>query len=292
MPQKIIGKVSLVPKGQYNASTKYEHLDVVNYQGNSYVAIQDTNGNIAPTNTAYWALLAEKGSSITLNSHQNEYVLSDSGNTIPASGWSTTIPNLQPEKYLWTRTTLNLTSGNPIISYTVAYQGKNGENGLDGVGSVSTVNNISPDSNNNVTLTPSDLGIEMYEYGEVIGNSAGSGSVTGIEIKCFGYVTEGSTRMFLTLIPPKLFKVKSQLRITSVTGAIRNSYSGYIETLGADFTQYLRNNQTIWDCNTSYVDVTFEKVEGFVRSTATGVVVNNIPVTGYVTLIGEVVEKN
>lgn len=48
------------PKGEYNPSTAYKALNIVSQNGNSYVAIQDTQGN-PPTNTTYWQLLAQRG---------------------------------------------------------------------------------------------------------------------------------------------------------------------------------------------------------------------------------------
>lgn len=56
-----LGKVLLTPKGDYNGSTAYEKLDVVTYNGSSYVAKQSTTGN-APTDgqtNTYWQLLAK-----------------------------------------------------------------------------------------------------------------------------------------------------------------------------------------------------------------------------------------
>lgn len=60
MSTQILGKVGIVLKGEYNAETTYEKLDVVTYQGQSYCAKVDTIGNL-PTNTTYWTLIAEKG---------------------------------------------------------------------------------------------------------------------------------------------------------------------------------------------------------------------------------------
>ena len=51
----------ITPMGVYNAGTTYTTGQSVSYSdGNSYVAIQDTTGNL-PTNTTYWQLLASKG---------------------------------------------------------------------------------------------------------------------------------------------------------------------------------------------------------------------------------------
>lgn len=52
------GRVLMIPKGDYNAAETYTMLDVVSYQGKSYVAKQTTTGN-APTNTTYWQLMID-----------------------------------------------------------------------------------------------------------------------------------------------------------------------------------------------------------------------------------------
>ena len=48
------------PKGEYDPDTAYKALNIVSQNGNSYVAIQDTQGN-PPTNTTYWQLLSQRG---------------------------------------------------------------------------------------------------------------------------------------------------------------------------------------------------------------------------------------
>jgi hypothetical protein len=46
--------------GEYSEATSYTTGDSVSYLGSSYVAIQDTTGNL-PTNATYWQIVAEKG---------------------------------------------------------------------------------------------------------------------------------------------------------------------------------------------------------------------------------------
>lgn len=48
------------PKGEYSPTTAYKALNIVSQNGNSYVAIQDTQGN-PPGDTAHWQLLAHRG---------------------------------------------------------------------------------------------------------------------------------------------------------------------------------------------------------------------------------------
>lgn len=57
--QQILGKVGVVSKGEYNGATRYTKLDIVKYNGQSYMALAETIGNL-PTNTEYWQLLVEK----------------------------------------------------------------------------------------------------------------------------------------------------------------------------------------------------------------------------------------
>lgn len=60
MATKILGKVAIMPKGEFNELTEYQVLDLVTYQGSSYISLQKTTGNL-PTDEEYWQLVAEKG---------------------------------------------------------------------------------------------------------------------------------------------------------------------------------------------------------------------------------------
>ena len=51
----------LVPRGTYNAGTDYSVGDSVDYNGSSYVMFNDAPAGTLPTNTTYWQVLAEKG---------------------------------------------------------------------------------------------------------------------------------------------------------------------------------------------------------------------------------------
>lgn len=57
-----IGKVAITPRKDYKNEHAYEWLDVVTYDGASYMCIaEDGCTGIVPTNTDYWQLLADKG---------------------------------------------------------------------------------------------------------------------------------------------------------------------------------------------------------------------------------------
>jgi len=55
-----LGRVGIVAKDEYNPSTAYAALDLVTYQGSSYIAKIGTTGNL-PTNTTYWTLVSQRG---------------------------------------------------------------------------------------------------------------------------------------------------------------------------------------------------------------------------------------
>lgn len=60
MAKQILGKVVPIARGTYNSSTQYAILDIVEYNGSSYIAKTNVQGQ-APTNTTYWQLLAKQG---------------------------------------------------------------------------------------------------------------------------------------------------------------------------------------------------------------------------------------
>lgn len=58
--RQVLGKVMITSKGEYDSSKSYEILDVVTYQGSSYLSKKYNNDSL-PTNTNDWQLLAQKG---------------------------------------------------------------------------------------------------------------------------------------------------------------------------------------------------------------------------------------
>ena len=59
-----IGKVAPTPRGAYVATTTYNPLDIVTYNGSSYWVLQSCTG-ITPTNATYYQLIASKGNAGT-----------------------------------------------------------------------------------------------------------------------------------------------------------------------------------------------------------------------------------
>ena len=59
--EKNLGKVAITPKGTWDASAAYEQLDMVSYDGGSWLAKKPST-NITPADGEYWMEVAEKGS--------------------------------------------------------------------------------------------------------------------------------------------------------------------------------------------------------------------------------------
>lgn len=72
------GRISVRPRGAYDASTSYTRLEMVTYQNGSYIAKQDMDPGILPTNTIYWMqvgvdplnVINADGTTITLTNGQ------------------------------------------------------------------------------------------------------------------------------------------------------------------------------------------------------------------------------
>lgn len=60
------------------------------------------------------------------------YQAGTSGTTAPIGTWSAAIPYVSPGQYLWSRTVITYTEGNPSTTYSVSYIPKNGTDGATG----------------------------------------------------------------------------------------------------------------------------------------------------------------
>lgn len=61
MAETILGKVCPTPKGVYNATAKYEKLDIIQHDGNGYMVLKECTG-VLPSESEYYMLLSARGS--------------------------------------------------------------------------------------------------------------------------------------------------------------------------------------------------------------------------------------
>lgn len=60
MARTKIGKISVTPRGAYSSTIAYERLDIVKYDGCSFLCLKNCTG-VDTSNTEYWQEIAHKG---------------------------------------------------------------------------------------------------------------------------------------------------------------------------------------------------------------------------------------
>lgn len=111
-----LGKVSIVPKGDWDSANTYERLDVVKYGGGSYIAKQDVSVGVEITNTAYWLKIVDKGD------QGDQGIQGETGET--GNGIASAVLNADY--------TLTLTFTDGTSYTTPSIRGEKGEKGDDG----------------------------------------------------------------------------------------------------------------------------------------------------------------
>lgn len=110
-----LGKVSVTPKGAWDADTVYAILDIVTNGGGSYLAIQAVPAGTSLLNTAYWMLIAEKGSKGDTGAAGAKGDKGDTGNGIESVERTGTVGNVDTYTITFTdgtTTTFTVTNGN------------------------------------------------------------------------------------------------------------------------------------------------------------------------------------
>jgi hypothetical protein len=121
-----------------------------------WIGIYSGTLSTAPTSyTAYaWYEIkgakGDTGDPAALLQTTTQYQASNVGDTIPTT-WEDTIPQVGNGEYLWTKVTATFNSGDPLVWYSVAY------NGVNGTGAVASVNSQNPDGNGNVTVGAANI---------------------------------------------------------------------------------------------------------------------------------------
>lgn len=64
MPNTVLGKVSMTPRGTYDPAAAYRRLDLVEYMGSGYVALRDVTG-VTPAEGENYMLLAAGAKFVT-----------------------------------------------------------------------------------------------------------------------------------------------------------------------------------------------------------------------------------
>lgn len=119
---KDLGTVSEVPMGDWNNTTPYKKLNLVRYNGATYIATQDNQG-AAPTSDGIWQLVNKDGRG--MQQIEVAYQTGISGTTPPTGEWVNEVPTVPQGQYLCTRAIYIFTDGTKVIAYSVSLQGLN-----------------------------------------------------------------------------------------------------------------------------------------------------------------------
>lgn len=105
-----------------------------------WMKTKTTLSNGKSTETPPACITGEKGQTgstgaagVGVKSTTITYQASTSGTTVPTGTWSTTIPSVSANQYLWTRTIITYTNDTSSTSYSIGKMGANGTNGKNGV---------------------------------------------------------------------------------------------------------------------------------------------------------------
>lgn len=116
----------------------------------------------------------DTGSPATVTGSATVFQASASGTAVPTGEWSAVPPAVVAGQYLWTRTTIQFNSGDPVVTYSVARWG------MDGSGAVSSVNGVSPDAAGNVQITGDSLTVDGQAISTVLEGKQNSITAMGI----------------------------------------------------------------------------------------------------------------
>lgn len=126
-----------------------------------YIVAQKDNENYAWDGVS-WTPIGKLIAPIVLSSQSVSYQISDSGDAVPSGEWLTEFPEVQQGKYLWTRTVVQFSVGDPITSYSCAYIGVDGRE--------IAVCGVKADESGNVVLTAQNVGAVPTSGGTMTGN--------------------------------------------------------------------------------------------------------------------------
>ena len=114
-----------------------------------YIVGQEDNENYA-WDGDIWTPIGKLIAPIVLSSQSVSYQISDSGDSVPTGEWVTDCPAVQQGQYLWTRTVVQFSVGDPITSYSCAYAGVDRRE--------IAVCGVKADESGNVVLTAQNVG--------------------------------------------------------------------------------------------------------------------------------------
>lgn len=193
------GRVAMVPKGEWSATTAYTRLDVVLYQGSAWVCIKDGTGQTPADGSTYWQLLA---AGITAS---NYYTKSD-------------VDGIVTDAEAWMREQLAGKQGNRLL-VTVT------QSGTDLVADVAVSDIIQAISAGRDVLAIYGIGGRLTEYYKVEGYNQQARTLVWGLARGIGIKTLSQTGASVTL-ESKTFAEAAELAGKQDVSPITNAASG------------------------------------------------------------------
>lgn len=141
MPRKNLGRVSIVPKGTWNANNVYNRLDAVVYDGSSWIAKKQNTGQLPGEGSDAWQLLAERGADgrqgidgapgkgLTIIGHFDTVENLEASVTMPEPGDAYSVGTVEPyDIYIYDGVSQSWFNNGPIIG-DIGPQGPKGDPG-------------------------------------------------------------------------------------------------------------------------------------------------------------------
>ena len=212
-----------------------------------------------------------------------EYALSDSATTEPTSGWSTTAPTWQADRYMWQRTTITYTdTTKDAIVTTTCIQGAVGTPGLDGK-SISTITEYYLASASSTGVTTSTSGWNttitsptadepyLWNY-EVSKYDDGTTASTTDPVVIAYYTEDGDPGRGID-------NIVNYYLVTSVNNITKDTIDNYTWQTTPDATS--TTNKYLWNYEViSYTDGTFKTTDPAIIGTHGETGLTGVSITG------------
>lgn len=201
-----LGKVALTPRGSYNASATYEQLDVVTYNGSSYIVLQSVTG-VTPPNATYYQLIASKGNAGT---NGTAATISAGTVTMLALGSNPTVTNVG-------------TSNSAVFNFGIPY-------------SPVSDNSVTTDKIADEAITESKLDSSIQDIFYILANGSGQIDITNFEL--VNFTISNTTSIQTSTSKSRQLKIEKYWKQIVITA--RSSYPTYITF----FKQHIPPNET------------------------------------------------
>lgn len=152
------------------------------------------------------------------------YQASASGTTAPTGTWTTTIPSVAANQYLWSRTVITYTDGTTSTSYSVGKMGATGQPGEDGDGIVSIETTyqigssatVAPTGTWSSTIPAAQKG--KYLWARTITTYKKSDPTTAYSVSYYG--TDGTNASYITVSGEQVMKYAANYSGTPTPSSI------------------------------------------------------------------------